>query len=174
MTRWCGLFAAVVAVCASACQAQTKESVRAVVPLPASPGGDLGGGCSVELPRVVREHASIAKYPAKATPRSAAGNAFGFPLDARKEGIVTGDVPESVRLVVWSEGSLYFGRDLRAMAVDGQGMPMGPAVTVSSGRGNVVGDPLTDVGPGPEGRIVFHESSEQGILELEAAVRCGR
>jgi hypothetical protein len=94
---------------------------------------------------------------------------LGFPLDVRAD-TPFARRPDGRRVVLWSEGSLEWGMDVRAVALDGDGIPMGPPVTVSSGRGNAAGQPSLD--PGPDGVISFMESSEEGILRFSAAVHC--
>lgn len=172
MTAWRRICVVGIGVALTGCAGRSEVASPPAVAPPPIAERDLGGGCSFEAPHAVTHQSSVADK-ARDARFSRASNAFGFPLEAASEQRFAAPARGRV-LVVWTEGSLEWGKDIHAVAVDDSGSPIGPTVTVSSGRGNVVGQPGTHLGPGLQGSISFRESTEDGIRQFETTVRCSR
>jgi hypothetical protein len=185
-------------VAATACQPAPSATILAG-PTALSAGGDLGGGCSVGAPHLVSSRAWLGDY-ARATGPVEARSPSGATLRAwvvekpRLVWQVSGSAPHDTLaspgdaegtgrpfvavldgrgfLVVWSEESSKGGFDLHALAVGSDGLALGPAVNVSTGRGSVVGQAGAKLGPGPGGSIDFVESTDDGFGEFSAPVHC--
>lgn len=114
-------------------------------------GFDLGGGCTMDVPNAMNRRDWATDQRARAATESATLN------DGR-------------RVVVWRDGSPERGFSLRAVALDGEGVALGPPVTVSE---RVIGKPLAAAGPERRVRIWFLEDAEDdGTRQLATTVHC--
>ena len=114
-------------------------------------GLDLGGGCTMDAPSVMNRRDWATDQRARAAAETATFD------DGR-------------RVVVWRDGSPERGFSLRAVALDGDGVALGPPVTVSD---KVIGKPLAAVGPERRVRIWFLEDADDdGTRQLATTVHC--
>jgi hypothetical protein len=113
-------------------------------------GFDLGGGCTMDTPSAMDRRDWATEL------RSRTG-AQGGPDDGR-------------RVIVWRDGTPERGFSLRAVALDGDGVAMGPPVTVSD---KVIGKPLMAAEPERRFRIWFMEDAEDdGTRQFATSVHC--
>lgn len=157
--------------------------------------GDLGGGCSVGVENVGRAPPLSARDSRATMGAAIASNESGRQLlawvedephlhwrvGAGAQAICSADDSEpSVKpfvqalgdrfVVVWGEGSLEEGFDLRALALDAEGRPLGKPVTVAR---NVIRQPLKSEAAPAAIRLWFLAAETDGFYEVVTTVQCG-
>jgi hypothetical protein len=160
---WSVMCAVVLPAASTSCAA---ASTAPLVPPVAPPtnvvaGADLGGGCTLDAPRILDRRTWAADRqswsPAGAQTPEDSLTPFFLALGERRQ------------LMLWEDGSLEGGYDLRARTVDKDSGKRGPPVTLST---TMIGLPSATPAQERGVRIWFTEGSDHGVLQVATTVHC--